>query len=47
MKFSLLDSSYQAASNGSNFIFLGLIDSKILWFKNLIFIYNNLLFIYS
>ncbi len=29
MKFSLLDSSYQAIPKGSNFIFLELIDKKI------------------
>ncbi len=36
MKFSLLNLSYQAASNGNNFIFLGLIDKKyfnLLFFK--------------
>ncbi len=36
MKFSLLDSFYQAASNDNNFIFLGLIDKKyfnLLFFK--------------
>ncbi len=29
MKFSLLDLSHQAASNGNNFIFLRLIDKKL------------------